>query len=297
VRSTDRGSVSVTGMPALPLRPMPNPASSSARSPSISHELTPSLDDSGGVSERRGVTRGLLLASGLVLLGSLLAACGGSSASDNAREAPPPPPTGGETAAATAAPTSEATPAPSATAAADDSGLFRIGEVTPAVEPQAAAVASAAPQDPASRAKEKPKHALTSPLPAGADPNARGASGGKGEKANDEGGHEAPKPPAAAVVDSNGNLSEAEVRATIVSKQSTFRECYDLGASGGSSFSGTVQLKVSIGATGAVVSVDVLTSTTKNAQVDSCVTQAVRRIQFPAKGNGAVVAFPIEFGR
>ena len=240
----------------------------------------------------------MLFASGLVLFGSLLAACGGSSASDTAREAPPPPPTGGETAAGSAAPTSDITPAPTATAAADDSGLFRIGEVTPAVEPQAAvAASSAAPEEPTRKGKDKNKHALTSPLPAGADPKGSGASGGKNEKASDEGGHDPPKPPAAAVVDSNGNLSEAEVRATIVSKQSTFRECYDLGASGQTSFSGTVQLKVSIGATGTVVSVDVLTSTTKNAQVDSCVTQAVRRIQFPAKGNGAVVAFPIEFGR
>ena len=250
---------------------MSNPASSSARTASI-----PS----------RRASRAWIAA---LAFAPLLAACGGSSATDYARETIPTggSATGGETPAASAAASAEA-----------EVGFMRVGDVTPASLAEAPTTTAAAPPPPPND-PSGPKKASTGAM-ATASPNARGGSdsGGGQTKASDERGHEAPKPaPHAAVVDSNGNLSEAEVRATIVSKQSTFRECYELGASSTASFSGTVQLKVSIGPTGSVASVDVLTSTTKNAQVDSCVTQAVRRIQFPAKGNGAVVAFPIEFGR
>jgi TonB family protein len=99
-----------------------------------------------------------------------------------------------------------------------------------------------------------------------------------------------------AVVESGDGLSEAEVRGAIVQKQGSFRECYEIGTRASSGFSGTVSLRVSITPAGTVGAVEVLSSTTKNSQVDSCVADAVRKIQFPAKGNGAVVGFPIEFG-
>jgi outer membrane biosynthesis protein TonB len=141
------------------------------------------------------------------------------------------------------------------------------------------------------------------PARAGNPPPGKAGEGGGGKPDTDAGGSatasaDPPKGVHAAVVDSASNLSEAEVRTTIVQRQASFRQCYDLGASSSSgAFSGTINLRVSIGPTGTVASVDVLTSTTKLASVDSCVTQAVRSIQFPAKGNGAVVAFPIEFGK
>lgn len=101
-----------------------------------------------------------------------------------------------------------------------------------------------------------------------------------------------------AVVDSAGGLSEAEVRTTIVQQQAVFRTCYELGVAATSSgFSGTVALRATIGPTGTVASVDVLSSSTKLLRVDACVADAVRRIQFPAKGGSAVVGFPIEFGK
>ena len=101
-----------------------------------------------------------------------------------------------------------------------------------------------------------------------------------------------------AVVDSAGGLSEAEVRTTIVQQQAVFRACYELGVAATSSgFSGTVALRATIGPTGTVASVDVLSSSTKLLRVDACVADAVRRIQFPAKGGSAVVGFPIEFGK
>ena len=185
-----------------------------------------------------------------------------------------------------------------ASATATEVPFMRVGEITPPpAEPSTPVAASSAapeskPTDPKKGGKDKKAEAPGKPLPAGA------SARGNNEKANDEGGPDSPPPPPkAAVVDSTNGLSEAEVRSTIVSKQSSFRECYDIGAAAAPSFAGTIQLKVSIGPTGSVASVDVLSSTTKLAQVDSCVAQTVRKIQFPAKGNGAVVAFPIEFGR
>lgn len=269
---------------------MSNPALSSARTASISASRSLSRRStratSGAAVSPAAALRGWVA---VLVFAPLLAACGGSSAADYARETIPTGSgsLGGETAAASAAPSAEA-----------EVGFMRVGDVTPASLAEAPTTTAAAPPPPPVD-PSGPRKASTGAM-ATASPNARGASdsGGGQTKASDERGHEAPKPaPNAAVVDSNGNLSEAEVRATIVSRQSTFRECYELGASSTASFSGTVQLKVAIGPTGSVASVDILTSTTKNAQVDSCVTQAVRRIQFPAKGNGAVVAFPIEFGR
>lgn len=101
-----------------------------------------------------------------------------------------------------------------------------------------------------------------------------------------------------AVVESAGGLSEAEVRSTIVQQQTVFQSCYEIGASSSAgAFSGVVTLRATIGPTGTVASVDVVQSSTKNVRVDGCVADAVRRIQFPAKGGGAVVGIPIEFGR
>lgn len=100
-----------------------------------------------------------------------------------------------------------------------------------------------------------------------------------------------------AVVDSSGGLTEADVRATLVQKQGAFRGCYEIGNQGAGGFTGTVGLRVTINAAGMVAQADVTLTTTKNAQVDSCVLGEIRRMQFPAKGSGAVVSFPIDFGR
>ncbi len=81
-------------------------------------------------------------------------------------------------------------------------------------------------------------------------------------------------------------------------QQAAFQPCYEIGvASSSSSFAGVVTLRATIGPTGTVAAVDVVSSSTKNVRVDGCVADAVRRIQFPSKGGGAVVGIPIEFGR
>jgi hypothetical protein len=174
--------------------------------------------------------------------------------------------------------------------------FVRIGEVTPVRE------AEALPDG-------DPTTPLTSealPLP---PPQARP---GKDPSVPDGVTAAAPKPPIAAsqrppppaetkikgaVVDSTGGLTESDVRDTIVQNQSSFRRCYELGQQSSGAFSGSVTLRVDINALGVVAQSKVVGSTTRNMEVDSCVANAVHIMQFPKKGSGAVVTFPVDFGR
>jgi len=227
----------------------------------------------------------------LFLCGSLaLAACGGAAPPSDYAERP----TGG---------VHEASPPPAASAAptSEAPSFMRVGNLIPM--PAAVAAAPLPLQDklPGGGGKNDKKPS-DGPVKTGtASPSdARGTKSDRDEvfrAGQDSGSGQGQGAVQGAVVDSNGNLSEAEVRATIVQRQSSFRECYDLGLAGASSgFQGTVTLRVSIGPSGAVASVEIVSSTTKNPRVDTCVSGAVHRIQFPAKGSGAVVGFPIEFG-
>lgn len=233
----------------------------------------------------------------LLLCGALLSGCGGAASSaDYAREAGPSGGSGGHASAiGSASPTVIATAAP-----VDPPSFMRVGDIARETLTTPVAAASAAPAaeppKPIAGAKNLKGTTSTGPVRAATPPPP--PTDGKPES---DTGHKTPEDERgavhAAVVDSASNLSEAEVRTTIVQKQASFRQCYDLGMSSSAAFAGTVSLRVSIGPTGTVASVEVLSSTTKIAAVDSCVTQAVRSMQFPAKGNGAVVAFPIEFGK
>ena len=238
--------------------------------------------------------RSLLVCAPFALIALALSACGGAAMYDQKE----PPPHGGGFGDATQ-------PAPTATAIAaapDAPSFMRVGEIAPAPIPPAAPIvaATAAPTGaPAGGPPKLPKDTNTKNFSTAQNPAERkpeseslgGSSGGEAATGNPT---KTPEPVRGAVVDSTSGLTEAEVRLAIVGRQASFRECYDLG---GANFSGSVSLRVSIGPTGTVASVDVVASSTKSTNVDSCVASAVRRIQFPAKGAGAVVAFPIEFGR
>lgn len=100
-----------------------------------------------------------------------------------------------------------------------------------------------------------------------------------------------------AVVDSAAGISEEEIRAVITKQSAAFRRCYDKGVSATPGFSGAVLLRIAISAQGSVAAVEVTGSTTKNQSVDTCVAEEIKRLQFPAKGSGAIVGFPIELGR
>lgn len=101
----------------------------------------------------------------------------------------------------------------------------------------------------------------------------------------------------AAVVDSSGGLSEEDVRAAIASSRASLRRCYDLGVRAAPDFAGSVTMRVAINPAGSVAQADVLASSTRNQSVDACVRDEIRKLVFKATGSGAVVAFPIEFGR
>lgn len=229
--------------------------------------------------------RSLLLVrrcASLALVTALLSACGAvapksassgpipvGSTGSHGKEVPhEPPPEEPESfmrvGAVTAAPASEpSTPAPSA---APDAG-----SPPPPVEPL--------PKAAAARAADERK----------ADAESRDAGRGGGKTKDSVQG---------AVVESQGGgLSEADVRAAIAGKQASFRRCYDLGVSSAPDFSGSVTLRVAVSPAGNVASAEVLSSSTKVPAVDTCVRDEVRTLMFKATGVGAVVAFPIEFGR
>lgn len=211
------------------------------------------------------------------LVAPLLVGCGGAKTADRAFESPPPGPREGSfmrvrdvTLEAAAAPEA----APTAAASVDPAA-----PPPPPTGPVKTTTGAPKPTNERKGAEDEASSVFT----AGAD---GGSSSGK-----HKGVH-------GAVVDSASGLSEAEVRTTIVQQQAAFQPCYEIGvASSSGSFSGVVTLRATIGPTGTVAAVDVVSSSTKNVRVDGCVADAVRRIQFPQKGGGAVVGIPIEFGR
>jgi TonB family protein len=75
-----------------------------------------------------------------------------------------------------------------------------------------------------------------------------------------------------------------------------FDDCYKLGDKS-KPLVGTVKVQATIGPTGNVNEVKVLKSTMKNSKVDTCVSDAFRKIKFPAPATGAtsVITFPINF--
>lgn len=191
----------------------------------------------------------------------------------------------------------------------DEAASFmRVGAVTaaPATEPSVPA-ASAAPDSgppPPPRlpvTKDKTATATASADELRAELERKKAEEARAEterRGTEERAHDRKGSVEGAVVDSQGGgLSEADVRAAIAGKQASFRRCYDLGVSSAPDFSGSVTLRVAVSPSGNVASAEVLSSSTKVPAVDTCVRDEVRLLMFKATGVGAVVAFPIEFGR
>lgn len=167
--------------------------------------------------------------------------------------------------------------------------FVRVGEVTPASEVDKDGTE-------ATIAAEAPK-----PRPGKHEPQLSGATAPSAAARVEPPDANRPPPPPpnlkAAVVDSAGGLSEAEIKTTVIQNQGSFRRCYELGqAQSSAAFSGSVMLRVTINAVGVVVASTVAESTTRNVKVDSCVATTVSVMQFPKKGNGAIVTFPVDFG-
>lgn len=110
-----------------------------------------------------------------------------------------------------------------------------------------------------------------------------------------------PPPPAQAATMSStplsGRLSQQAINDVLSKNAALFDECYSIGAGASRDFHATVSVRATLGPSGAVSDAQVIQSDAKNAKVDSCVANAIRKIKFPVpKDAGAsVVTFPIEF--
>lgn len=94
-------------------------------------------------------------------------------------------------------------------------------------------------------------------------------------------------------------LSSEEVFGAVDKSGALFNDCYTIGAGvgKGKSFKGTVKVKATVGPSGTVNAVEVLSSTAKNTKVDACVKEAFKKIKFPSPhgGSTAVITFPLSF--
>lgn len=237
------------------------------------------LDGIGQIMRFSKTRTSFAVGAGLGLFVAGLAGCGGTApngGSGRLHDEPPPPPPPNATA------TAAASAAPGGAPEVFRVGSITMGEAAPDVPDDEAGMSLAGDEaegapDPEVK-KDKPIRTTGAPKPL-----------------NEKKPTERSESVMSAVVDATAGLSQEEVRATIGNRQGSFRACYTIGAASGP-FQGTVFVRASVGPTGAVASAEVTSSTTKNVRVDSCVLDAVRVLQFPAKGGGAVVSFPIEFG-
>ncbi len=246
--------------------------------------------------------RPLLLARAcapIALVTTLLSGCGGAASHEMAPPPPPPPPP----------------PFGTSTALAQDEialpeqlpSFMRVGTVEPAeiatassAAPTASPLAEMAPYPPNKNRPKEPIKATTSrpDSTARADAEAEGDSDdASAPPPTGGGGGSTGKKVEGAVVDVKTGISEADVRAAVAAKGASFRSCYEIGMKSAPDFAGAVTLRVSISPAGNVASAEVLSSSTKNQNVDACVREEVRKLVFKTTGSGAVVAFPIEFGR
>jgi TonB family protein len=181
--------------------------------------------------------------------------------------------------------------------------LFGISCSPPSTEPahptnQSASAAVSAPA-PVTPSSEPTAMAATATATAAAAPapldSSKGSSKVKGAPS---------AAPAAAVVDSKepltgGTLTQEDVRKILEKSGDLFGDCYTIGAgSKTKEFIATVRIKATLGPSGAVNAAQVVGSTAKNPKVDACVSQAFKKIKFPAPKNGgtSVITFPIQFG-
>lgn len=248
---------------------------------------------------RDTMLRPLLLARAfapIALVTVLLSGCGGAASQGMPPPPPPPPP-------------------PHATTLSQDEiappaqlpSFMRVGTVEPAemaavatAAPTASPVANIAPAPTNKNRPREPSKATTSSpdSTARADAEAEGDSDDAGAAPpTGGGGGSSGKKVEGAVVDAKTGISEADVRAAVAAKGASFRSCYEIGMKSAPDFAGAVTLRVSISPAGNVASAEVLSSSTKNQNVDACVREEVRKLVFKTTGSGAVVAFPIEFGR
>jgi TonB family protein len=92
-------------------------------------------------------------------------------------------------------------------------------------------------------------------------------------------------------------ITQEDILAAVNQSGETFNKCYALGAGASKSYAARITVKATVGPTGTVNTVEVVSSTAKNAKVDACVVDAFKKISFNrAPGSGATVfTFPLNF--
>lgn len=166
----------------------------------------------------------------------------------------------------------------------------------PAAEPPSAGTATEAAPPPAADAAAQPQ--------AAAPMAARPATDEAAQKSTESAGGGSTKPEGASVVDGGGGdklgggtLTQAEIRDVVLKNAELFDACYTLGAGKSRDFVATVTVKATVAASGNVTDTRVIKSNANNKKVDTCVSDAFKKIKFPPpKGAAtAVITFPIEF--
>jgi TonB family protein len=98
-----------------------------------------------------------------------------------------------------------------------------------------------------------------------------------------------PDPPLPPVVNLVGTLDKDIIRRTIRQHVNEVKFCYERELTRDNSLEGRVMVQFTIATTGQVVSSVVQGSTLRNAQVEQCISSAVRRWQFPRPPGGIVI--------
>jgi TonB family protein len=165
-------------------------------------------------------------------------------------------------------------------------------EGPPPAPPQAAQASPATqPQQPAG----SPAPSAVAPAAGGAQPpppaSVPGAAVGK--KADTAG------PGRAAATDAPilSKITQDDVLAAVNANGATFDRCYALGAAGSKSYAAKVTVKATVGPSGTVNTVEVVSSTAKSAKLDACVVDAFKTLSFrrPSGSGATVFTFPLTF--
>ena len=96
----------------------------------------------------------------------------------------------------------------------------------------------------------------------------------------------------------SGEISQADIAAAVSDAEQLFEACRGGGAGGATRRVASIRVTATLGPEGSGDDASVQKSSTRNATADKCVTDAVKRLKFPAPKEGAssVILIPIELG-
>ena len=92
-------------------------------------------------------------------------------------------------------------------------------------------------------------------------------------------------------------ITQDDILALVNKNGDTFYKCQSIGAGASKSWRAIVTIKATVSPTGAVSAIELMTSTSKNPRVDSCVLDAFKKLTFarPAGSGATVFTFPMSF--